>query len=223
MPGRNYEQLETPINGAPPMLQLRRHSTETGMNRRLEWPHSRTRPSYDSNPRRVVHSPHSPERVTKRTHVDTSPKAALSFQRAYFSDLDPVLAIAEHDEEASYFSLARMPILSHRNSDMDKTEEYIYISVGDRGYTPDSPVGLEKSFTDAAQNSTPMRTSPQPLCPSSASPSAPYSYSPTPAWMRPFHLVDDDKTIQKNVHGEDWKTHPLCVIAFVDTGLFIEF
>jgi hypothetical protein len=42
----------------------------------------------------------------------------------------------------------------------------------------------------------------------------------TPAWMKPFHLVDDDKSIYMNIHGEDWKYHPLCLDCFRRHGNF---
>lgn len=42
----------------------------------------------------------------------------------------------------------------------------------------------------------------------------------TPAWMKPFHLVDEDKSIYLNVHGEDWKDHALCLHCFRRHGNF---
>ncbi|KAF2679810.1 hypothetical protein K458DRAFT_393651 [Lentithecium fluviatile CBS 122367] len=46
------------------------------------------------------------------------------------------------------------------------------------------------------------------------------SPSTTPAWMKPFHLVDEDKSIYMNVHGEDWRDHQLCLQCFRRHGNF---
>jgi len=46
------------------------------------------------------------------------------------------------------------------------------------------------------------------------------SSATTPAWMKPFHLVDDDKSIYLNVHGEDWRDHALCLQCFRCHGSF---
>jgi hypothetical protein len=48
------------------------------------------------------------------------------------------------------------------------------------------------------------------------------SYSPvtTPAWMKPFHLVDEEKSIYFHVHGEDWRDHALCMQCFRRHGNF---
>lgn len=42
----------------------------------------------------------------------------------------------------------------------------------------------------------------------------------TPNWARPLHLIHDDRTISMNVHGEDWKDHPLCLYCFRQHGQF---
>lgn len=36
----------------------------------------------------------------------------------------------------------------------------------------------------------------------------------TPSWLMPLQLVDDEKSIYMNRHGEDWKDHPLCLHCF---------
>lgn len=40
----------------------------------------------------------------------------------------------------------------------------------------------------------------------------------TPAWMRPLHLVDEEKSIYQNIHGEEWRDHPLCLYCFRQHG-----
>ena len=42
----------------------------------------------------------------------------------------------------------------------------------------------------------------------------------TPAWMKPFHLVNDEKCIYMSRHGEDWKNHALCLYCFRQHGNF---
>jgi hypothetical protein len=42
----------------------------------------------------------------------------------------------------------------------------------------------------------------------------------TPAWMGPFQLVDDEVSIYKQVHGEEWRGAPLCLYCFREHGEF---
>jgi hypothetical protein len=42
----------------------------------------------------------------------------------------------------------------------------------------------------------------------------------TPTWARPLHLVEDDISIYKNVHGSKSQEHPLCLYCFRQHGEF---
>ncbi|KAF1969314.1 hypothetical protein BU23DRAFT_571687 [Bimuria novae-zelandiae CBS 107.79] len=42
----------------------------------------------------------------------------------------------------------------------------------------------------------------------------------TPPWARPLHLVEEDVSIYKNVHGDKAKEHPLCLYCFRQQGEF---
>ncbi|KAJ4299048.1 hypothetical protein N0V90_004292 [Kalmusia sp. IMI 367209] len=63
---------------------------------------------------------------------------------------------------------------------------------------------------------------PQPATPRRSPTSEHDNGSPggTPAWMRPLHLVDDDVSIYKNVHGEKSQDRPLCLFCFRQHGNF---
>lgn len=37
---------------------------------------------------------------------------------------------------------------------------------------------------------------------------------PTPTWVKPFHLVDEEKSIYMKKHGDDWRDNPLCLYCF---------
>lgn len=46
------------------------------------------------------------------------------------------------------------------------------------------------------------------------------SPEPTPTWLKPFYLYDDDKIVFKNVHRGDWKDRKLCHHCFSRHGEF---
>lgn len=46
------------------------------------------------------------------------------------------------------------------------------------------------------------------------------SPTPTPIWMKPLHLVDNEKSIFMNVHGEDDRPRALCLHCFRQHGNF---
>ena len=81
--------------------------------------------------------------------------------------------------------------------------------------TPSSPPNEFRSTPKHAYTSfrpsTPRR---------SRTPSDAVSPAATPAWARPLHLVDDEVSILKSVHGERAKEHPLCLECFRLHGEF---
>lgn len=99
--------------------------------------------------------------------------------------------------------------------------------------TPDDPVLCLGPLPQAPPPSPPspqynFRTTPKhayrsfrPATPRrSPTPSDGGSPGDTPAWARPLHLVEDDFSVYKNVHGEKAQEAPLCLYCFRRHGEF---
>lgn len=77
-------------------------------------------------------------------------------------------------------------------------------------FRPTKATSHDTTLAETPKPETPVRQTPFDGCNSVVtSPSV-----QTTAWMEPFQLVDDERLVFLNRHGEEWKNHALCLYCF---------
>ncbi|KAF2798780.1 hypothetical protein K505DRAFT_357163 [Melanomma pulvis-pyrius CBS 109.77] len=165
------------------------------------------------SPRKLAHSPpDSPEPLAKRKRQNTTSDYELDGQGSHGSDLGPTMRIRGGGGPGASLELFQTPTFTERCNFVDSP-----IRVQSSMRPSLVAVSSFRPIADISQDdpapATPMRNYAPPND-STASPAY------TPAWMKSFHLVDNEKSIYMNVHGEDWKVSPLCLYCFRQHGEF---
>ncbi|KAF2117262.1 hypothetical protein BDV96DRAFT_598178 [Lophiotrema nucula] len=215
---------------AEPPRQLRRHSTQTGLLHAPSQPAGQLwkMPIFDeldlpsqtmssslrgapvspansdsSSPGKAKHSPpHSPDPSLKRPRISPS------------HEHDMWTHCGNCSEPGSFAAVSRTATFTERDPSRDDADS-IPVGLARKptlsSFRPNAatPQG-HYEFTTPARNSQDPIHNPFPVSPD----------APTPAWVKPFHLVDDGKSIFKNIHGEDFNDHPLCLHCFRGHGSF---
>lgn len=133
-------------------------------------------------------------------------------QGFYGSDLGPTTRMRGGGGPGASVKLFRTSTFIERRDSLDNPVR-VQSSMGSSHVAVSSFRPIADVSQDALAPATPMRNY-TPPDDSVASPAY------TPAWMKSFHLVDNEKSIYMNVHGEDWKDSPLCLYCFRQHGEF---
>ncbi|ORY17443.1 hypothetical protein BCR34DRAFT_596917 [Clohesyomyces aquaticus] len=223
----------TPSNDPTP-LPPRRHSTQAGfvdvssqsgvwrpptsLNESLfEYPTPpdstvQSPPSDDSteiSPGRNVHTPpQSPDPVSKRPRFNR--EGSFGFRTVRASHTEMGAGMSPRDLAGSPSPIYFQRTVNTRPSVVSRN------SVSSNGKSSGSS-NLSLIIPPELNPST------RPVTPQQSTPDRGY-FSPvqTPAWLRPLHLVDDekDRSIYMSRHGDESKDHPLCLYCFRRYGAF---